>query len=89
MDEVRAARPARSGVTLERRHLVGVVVRHRADDPAAEHGPQVAQARLRDLAEAVGQALRETKLTALTSAVDDQAVGALLVLPTRRPRSRR
>ena len=56
------------------------MVRHRSDDPAAEHGPQVAQARLRDLAEAVGQALRETKLTALTSAVDDQAVGALLVL---------
>ena len=38
------------------------------------------QARLRDLAEAVGQALREAKLAGLTSALDDQAVGALLAL---------
>ncbi|WP_446686031.1 PucR family transcriptional regulator [Micromonospora siamensis] len=93
VDEV-ALRARALGVTLERRHLVGVVVRHRLDEPAAENGagpaesgllPDATQeagpARLRDLAEAVGQALREAKLTALTSAVDDQAVGALLALP--------
>ncbi|SCF03591.1 PucR family transcriptional regulator [Micromonospora mirobrigensis] len=91
VDEV-ALRARALGVTLERRHLVGVVVRHRLDEPAAENGaaesgllpdatPEAGPARLRDLAEAVGQALREAKLTALTSAVDDQAVGALLALP--------
>ncbi|WP_442934000.1 PucR family transcriptional regulator [Micromonospora sp. CPCC 206171] len=90
VDEV-ALRARALGVTLERRHLVGVVVRHRLDDPAeggtgestvaAESAPEAGPARLRDLAEAVGQALREAKLTGLTSAVDDQAVGALLALP--------
>ncbi|WP_446210478.1 PucR family transcriptional regulator [Micromonospora sp. IBSANI012] len=91
VDEV-ALRARALGVTLERRHLVGVVVRHRLDDPAAEGAagestvaaeaaPEAGPARLRDLAEAVGQALREAKLTGLTSAVDDQAVGALLALP--------
>ncbi|WP_262286179.1 PucR family transcriptional regulator [Micromonospora sp. MA102] len=86
VDEV-ALRAKALGVTLDRRHLVGVVVRHRADDPGegggsgSDTGPDAGQARLRDLAEAVGQALREAKLTALTSAVDDQAVGALLALP--------
>ncbi|MEH0822620.1 PucR family transcriptional regulator [Micromonospora sp. CPCC 205739] len=91
VDEV-ALRARALGVTLERRHLVGVVVRHRLDDPAAEGAsgesglsaeaaPEAGPARLRDLAEAVGQALREAKLTGLSSAVDDQAVGALLALP--------
>lgn len=86
VDEV-ALRAKALGVTLDRRHLVGVVVRHRADDPGEgggpgpDAGPEAGPARLRDLAEAVGQALREAKLTALTSAVDDQAVGALLALP--------
>ncbi|MEU0155920.1 PucR family transcriptional regulator ligand-binding domain-containing protein [Micromonospora fulviviridis] len=86
VDEV-ALRAKALGVTLDRRHLVGVVVRHRADDPiegggpGPDTGPEAGPARLRDLAEAVGQALREAKLTALTSAVDDQAVGALLALP--------
>ncbi|MBY8872513.1 PucR family transcriptional regulator [Micromonospora sp. PLK6-60] len=89
VDEV-ALRAKALGVTLERRHLVGVVVRHRADEPedapTGESGlpaetPAAGPARLRDLAEAVGQALREAKLTALTSAVDDQAVGALVALP--------
>lgn len=86
VDEV-ALRAKALGVTLDRRHLVGLVVRHRADEPAAEvtgaggdAGLAAGPARLRDLAEAVGQALREAKLTALTSAVDDQAVGALLAL---------
>ncbi|MEH0845053.1 PucR family transcriptional regulator [Micromonospora sp. CPCC 205711] len=91
VDEV-ALRAKALGVILDRRHLVGVVVRHRLDDPAGEGGageggrsaepaPEAGPARLRDLAEAVGQALREAKLTGLTSAVDDQAVGALLALP--------
>ncbi|MGC4890398.1 PucR family transcriptional regulator [Micromonospora sp. DT227] len=99
VDEV-ALRAKALGVTLDRRHLVGVVVRHRSDDPAGDAGPdghddsgatrrrdpeavgpEAGPARLRDLAEAVGQAMREAKLTALTSAVDDHAVGALLALP--------
>ncbi|MEU1969801.1 PucR family transcriptional regulator ligand-binding domain-containing protein [Micromonospora sediminicola] len=83
VDEV-ALRAKALGVTLDRRHLVGVVVRHRADDAAgdaADLPEDSGPARLRDLAEAVGAALREAKLTALTSAVDDQAVGALLALP--------
>ncbi|WP_435819396.1 PucR family transcriptional regulator [Micromonospora violae] len=80
VDEV-GLRAKALGVVLDRRHLVGVMVRHRADDPAGEIGPEAGQARLRDLSEAVGQALREAKLTALTSAVDDNSVGVLLVLP--------
>ncbi|MEV1017337.1 PucR family transcriptional regulator ligand-binding domain-containing protein [Micromonospora sp. NPDC049751] len=79
VDEV-ALRAKALGVTLDRRHLVGVLVRHRTDDSAADGGPEAGQARLRDLSEAVGQALREAKLTALTSAVDDNSVGALLAL---------
>ncbi|WP_435207550.1 PucR family transcriptional regulator [Micromonospora sp. bgisy143] len=79
VDEV-ALRAKALGVALDRRHLVGVMVRHRADDPAADGGSEAGQARLRDLSEAVGQALREAKLTALTSAVDDNSVGALLAL---------
>ncbi|BCJ61436.1 CdaR family transcriptional regulator [Micromonospora endophytica] len=117
VDEV-ALRARGLGLVLERRHLVGVVVRHRGDgvvrhrgdEPsasggsvtrsksAAETGPagdpvaggdwgltgdDPGPARLRDLAEAVGQALREANLTALTSAVDDQSVGTLLILPDR------
>ena len=64
-----ALRARALGVTLERRHLVGVVVRHRhgaadgaAGDPPRERTATAvpeAEARLRDLAEAVGQALRE------------------------------
>ncbi|BCJ63125.1 hypothetical protein Prubr_01460 [Polymorphospora rubra] len=74
VDEV-ALRARALGVALERHHLVGVVVRFRADDGGAEAGTEAAQARLRDLAEAVGQALRDARLTGLTSALDDQAVG--------------
>ncbi|WP_444543466.1 PucR family transcriptional regulator [Micromonospora gifhornensis] len=91
VDEV-ALRARALGLVLDRRHLVGVVVRHRGDDPA-DNGPaadpggdpalaggEPGAARLRDLAETVGQALREANLTGLTSAVDDQAVGVLLAL---------
>ncbi|SCL15337.1 purine catabolism regulatory protein [Micromonospora nigra] len=84
VDEV-ALRARALGVVLERRHLVGVVVRHRSDDPGDAgvdpDAPEAGPARLRDLAEAVGQALREARLTGLSSALDDQAVGALLALP--------
>ncbi|MEU8072168.1 PucR family transcriptional regulator ligand-binding domain-containing protein [Micromonospora sp. NPDC048169] len=101
VDEV-ALRAKALGVVLDRRHLVGVVVRHRADELAGDpgtpddeatparrgtrrdadaEGPQAGPARLRDLAEAVSQAVRDAKLTALTSPLDDQAVGALLALP--------
>ncbi|MFY1693645.1 PucR family transcriptional regulator [Plantactinospora sp. WMMB782] len=81
VDEV-ALRARALGVPLDRRHLVGVVVRYRADDaagPAAGSSP-AGQARLRDLAEAVGQALREAELSGLASTLDDQAVGAVLAL---------
>jgi purine catabolism regulator len=71
IDEV-ALRARALGVPLDRRHLVGVVVRHRHDDADA--------ARLRDLAEAVSQALREAKVPGLASALDEQSVGALLAL---------
>ncbi|MFC7549376.1 PucR family transcriptional regulator [Plantactinospora sp. GCM10030261] len=79
VDEV-ALRARALGVPLERRRLVGVVVRHRADEPGAELAAEAAQARLHDLAEEVGRAVREAGLTGLASAVDDQAVGALLAL---------
>jgi PucR family transcriptional regulator, purine catabolism regulatory protein len=71
VDEV-VLRAKALGVPLDRRHLVGVVACHRLDEP----GPE----RLRDLAEAVGQALRDAKLPGLTSPIDDHAVGALLAL---------
>ncbi|GIJ40947.1 hypothetical protein Vwe01_42720 [Micromonospora andamanensis] len=104
VDEV-ALRARALGVVLDRRQLVGVVVRHRADDggedtprhrqpagsgPLTDPGhsgeafdnvPDAGPARLRDLAETVGQALREAGLTGLTSALDDQTVGVLLALP--------
>ncbi|WP_456080975.1 PucR family transcriptional regulator [Micromonospora radicis] len=89
VDEV-ALRARALGLVLDRRHLVGVVVRHRADSPTGDPGAggewgladvDPGPARLRDLAEAVGQAMRDANLTALTSAVDDHAVGALLALP--------
>jgi purine catabolism regulator len=79
VDEV-ALRARALGVPLERRRLVGVVVRHRADEPGPEPSTAEAQARLRDLAEAVSQALREAGLAGLAAALDDQAVGALLAL---------
>jgi purine catabolism regulator len=76
VDEV-TLRARALGVPLERRHLIGVVIRHRSDPPEA---PTSAQARLRDLAEAVGHAVREARLTGLASVLDDQAIGVLLAL---------
>ncbi|MFC6020982.1 PucR family transcriptional regulator [Plantactinospora solaniradicis] len=82
VDEV-ALRARALGVALERRHLVGVVVRYRADEAGAGgagSGGPAGQARLRDLAEAVSQALRDAELSGLSSTLDDQAVGAVLAL---------
>jgi purine catabolism regulator len=86
VDEV-ALRARALGVALERRHLVGVVVRHRQDaadsagtGTAGFGGAPEAAARMRDLAEAVGHALRAARLAGLTGPLDDQAVGVLLAL---------
>jgi purine catabolism regulator len=75
VDEV-ALRARALGVPLERRTLVGVVLRHRQDPTDAN----AAQVGLRDLAEAAGHALREAKLTGLAGALDDHSVGVLLAL---------
>ncbi|MFC4106286.1 PucR family transcriptional regulator [Micromonospora zhanjiangensis] len=79
VDEV-ALRARALGVPLERRWLVGVVVRHRADQPGPEPGSEAAQVRLRDLSEAVSDAVREAGLAGLVAALDEQAVGVLLTL---------
>jgi purine catabolism regulator len=76
VDEV-ALRARALGVPLERRFLVGVVVRARHEDA---DGPEAAQLRLRDLAEAVSAALRETEIAGLTSPLDDHTVGVLIAL---------
>jgi purine catabolism regulator len=74
VDEV-ALRARALGVPLDRRQLVGVVVRHRGEEPAPD------AARLRDLAEAVSHALREAALAGLAGPLDDHSVGALVALP--------
>jgi PucR family transcriptional regulator, purine catabolism regulatory protein len=73
VDEV-ALRAKALGVPLERRLLVGVVVQPRGEEESV--------ARLRDVAEAAGQALRDARLTGLAGALDDQTVGVLLALRT-------
>lgn len=69
VDEV-ALRARALGVTLERRKLVGIVVR-----PLHEEGVPV-----EDLSEAVSQALRESGLDGLVSPLESRAVGALMAL---------
>ncbi len=76
VDEV-SLRAKALGVPLERRHLVGVVIRPRADEGPPD---SAAQARLHDLAQAAGQALREARLEGLASVLDDHSVGALLAM---------
>jgi purine catabolism regulator len=71
-DEV-ALRARALGVILERRRLIGVVVRPRAEEAVDPKW-------LLDLAEAVGNALRESGLDGLTSPLDRHSVGALLAL---------
>jgi purine catabolism regulator len=78
VDEV-VVRAKALGVPLERRNLIGVVIRHRPEDGDVIGG-EAYQARLRDLAEAVAQALREAKLPGLASGIDEHSVGALLAL---------
>lgn len=83
VDEV-ALRARALGVTLERRRLIGIVVRRRQDvaggrDKQVE-SPPVEQEWLQSLAEAVGNAIRESGLDGLTSPLDRKAVGALLAL---------
>ena len=89
VDEV-VLRARALGVPLERRRLVGIVVRGgypTGAEPSPTELPrtgaeeaEAAQARLRDLAEAVGQAMRDAKLTGLVATLDDRSVGALLAL---------
>ncbi|MDG4765598.1 PucR family transcriptional regulator [Solwaraspora sp. WMMD406] len=85
VDEV-ALRARALGVLLDRRRLVGVVVRFRELDGVDDDAPaEAAQARLRDLAEAVGLALREAGLTGLSSSIDDNSVGALVAVRDAAP----
>ena len=75
-----AVRAKAIGVPLEGRRLVGVVVRL----PATVRGSALeAQARLRDVGERVGSALRSARLIALVSAIDEGSLGVLLSLDRR------
>jgi purine catabolism regulator len=82
VDEI-SLRSRALGVPLERRRLVGVVVLFRPAEDDPPSGTEAALERLRDLAEAVGGALRKAKLSGLASPLDDHSVGALLALRTR------
>lgn len=84
VDEV-ALRARALGVPLDRRRLVGVVIRHRHDDVDPNAGqagvvPDNVQERLRDTAESVSEALRTAGLDGLTSPIDDLTVGVLIAL---------
>ncbi|MCP2328168.1 purine catabolism regulator [Hamadaea flava] len=111
VDEV-ALRARALGVTVDRRRLVGVVIRplsRRADrdKSQADHAQSrderdsargdrdsadgrrrdgdksevtAMQARMRDLADAATQGVREAKLTGLTGVLDDHVVGVLLAV---------
>jgi purine catabolism regulator len=75
-----AARAQALGVPLEGRALVSVLVRlnRGPTGPALE-----TQERLRDFAETVSAAVRDTRAVALVGGVDDATVGVLLSLPPR------
>ncbi|MEV6967087.1 PucR family transcriptional regulator ligand-binding domain-containing protein [Hamadaea sp. NPDC051192] len=112
VDEV-ALRARALGVTVDRRRLVGVVIRplspRRADRDKSQPDPTqgrderdsargdrdsadgrrrdgdksevtAIQARMRDLADAATQGVREAKLTGLTGVLDDHVVGVLLAV---------
>ncbi len=94
VDEV-ALRAKALGVPLERRRLVGVVIRQRQDEADPGESPpstgvtvgsvagaaaERTQERLRDIAESVTAALRAAGLDGLTSPLDDLTVGALIAL---------
>ena len=74
-----AVRAKAIGVPLDNRRLVGVVVRL----PAARGAGLEGQARLRDVGERVGSALRSARLIALVGAIDEGSVGVLLSLDRR------
>jgi purine catabolism regulator len=67
------------GVPLEGRRLVGAVVRPRAVPTASLS----AQARIRDLADAVAQATRSAGVAALVGTLDDRTIGVLAALERR------
>ncbi|HET8614825.1 MAG TPA: PucR family transcriptional regulator ligand-binding domain-containing protein [Actinomycetales bacterium] len=67
------------GVTLEGRRLVGAVVRPRTVASTSLS----AQARMRDLADAVAQATRTAGVAALVGTLDDRTVGVLAALERR------
>jgi len=69
------------GVPLEGRRLLGMVVR--GWPTLAGSSGLEAQARLRDLTEAVAQAVRGRDIDALVGAVDDRGVGVLAALSPR------
>jgi purine catabolism regulator len=74
------ARAAALGVPLEGHALVAVLVRL-TSSPA---GPALeVQERLRDLAETVAGAVRDSRAVGLVGGVDDDTVGVLLSLPPR------
>jgi len=74
-----AVRAKAIGVPLDNRRLVGVVVRL----PAVRGAGLEGQARLRDVGERVGSALRSARLIALVGAIDEGSVGVLLSLDRR------
>jgi purine catabolism regulator len=67
------------GVPLEGRRLVGAVVRPRAVATTSLS----AQARMRDLADAVARATRSAGVSALVGTLDDRTVGVLAALERR------
>jgi len=74
------ARAQALGVPLEGRSLTSVLVRL----AAAPTGPALeTQERLRDFAETVSAAVRDTRAVALVGGVDDSTVAVLLSLPPR------
>jgi purine catabolism regulator len=68
------------GVPLEGRRLVGAVVRSRTAPTASS---LTAQARIRDLADAVAQATRAAGVAALVGSLDDRTIGVLAALERR------
>lgn len=70
------------GVPLERRRLLGIVVRPRAT-PGAPPGELEGQAQLRDLGDAVAQATRTAGVDALVGTLDDRGIGVLAALGPR------
>jgi PucR family transcriptional regulator, purine catabolism regulatory protein len=75
-----ALRARALGIPMDGRRLVGAVVRWRGSAGAST---LAAQARLRDLADAVAQGTRDASVTALVGPLDDRTVGVLAALDRR------